>query len=165
MLTTSKAAISFEGFISKIRPLLSRVYAEEQINDLAQKLYDLTKAHLKAHAQEDLGKWDQDKILLITYGDSICSDNASPLQTLHQFLNTYLGETVTGVHILPFFPYSSDDGFAVIDFLAVNKTLGNWADVEAIGRNFNLMFDLVANHRSEERRVGKECRSRWSPYH
>ncbi len=150
MLTTSKAAISFEGFISKIRPLLSRVYAEEQINDLAPKLYDLTKAHLKAHAQEDLGKWDQDKILLITYGDSICSDNASPLQTLHQFLNTYLGETVTGVHILPFFPYSSDDGFAVIDFLAVNETLGNWADVEAIGRNFNLMFDLVANHVSSQ---------------
>ena len=24
---------------------------------------------------------------------------------------------------------------------------------------------LVANGRSEERRVGKECRSRWSPYH
>ena len=23
----------------------------------------------------------------------------------------------------------------------------------------------VANSRSEERRVGKECRSRWSPYH
>ena len=25
--------------------------------------------------------------------------------------------------------------------------------------------DLDANWRSEERRVGKECRSRWSPYH
>ena len=24
---------------------------------------------------------------------------------------------------------------------------------------------LVASFRSEERRVGKECRSRWSPYH
>src|SRR5256885_7325753 len=24
---------------------------------------------------------------------------------------------------------------------------------------------LIANMRSEERRVGKECRSRWSPYH
>ena len=23
----------------------------------------------------------------------------------------------------------------------------------------------VRNYRSEERRVGKECRSRWSPYH
>src|SRR2546421_8825386 len=25
--------------------------------------------------------------------------------------------------------------------------------------------DLVSSYRSEERRVGKECRSRWSPYH
>src|SRR3712207_9555534 len=27
------------------------------------------------------------------------------------------------------------------------------------------MADLVDSLRSEERRVGKECRSRWSPYH
>ncbi|NEQ50793.1 MAG: alpha-amylase [Leptolyngbya sp. SIO3F4] len=150
MLTTSKTAITSERFTSKIRPLLSRVYSDEQVNALLPNLYDLTKEQLKAHSQEDLGKWDQDKVLLITYGDSICSDDASPLQTLHQFLNTHLGETVTGVHILPFFPYSSDDGFAVIDFLEVNPSLGNWADVEAIGRNFNLMFDLVANHVSSQ---------------
>ncbi|MBT9316777.1 alpha-amylase family glycosyl hydrolase [Leptothoe spongobia] len=150
MLTTSKATITLERFTAKIRPLLSRVYTEQQIDDLLPRLYDLTKDQLKAHSQEDLGKWDQDKILLITYGNSICSDDASPLQTLHQFLNTRLEETVTGVHILPFFPYSSDDGFAVIDFLEVNHSLGNWADVEAIGRNFNLMFDLVANHVSSQ---------------
>src|SRR3712207_9207352 len=27
------------------------------------------------------------------------------------------------------------------------------------------LFLLPSNSRSEERRVGKECRSRWSPYH
>src|ERR1043166_10296061 len=27
------------------------------------------------------------------------------------------------------------------------------------------VFDLAREYRSEERRVGKECRSRWSPYH
>ena len=27
------------------------------------------------------------------------------------------------------------------------------------------MQDEVTSSRSEERRVGKECRSRWSPYH
>ena len=150
MLTTSKAAISFERFTAKVYPLLSGVYSEEQTQSLLPRLYDLTKEHLKPHSQEDLGKWDQDKILLITYGDSICSNDASPLQTLHQFLNTHLADTVTGVHVLPFFPYSSDDGFAVIDFLKVNPRLGNWADIEAIGRNFKLMFDLVANHVSSQ---------------
>ena len=146
MLTTSKPAISLERFTAKVQPLLGRVYSEEQVDNLLPRLYALIKDQLRAHSQEDLGKWNQDKVLLITYGDSICSDDASPLQTLHQFLNTRLGDTVTGVHILPFFPYSSDDGFAVIDFLEVDPKLGNWADVEAIGRNFNLMFDLVANH-------------------
>ncbi|MEM7794590.1 MAG: alpha-amylase family glycosyl hydrolase [Cyanobacteria bacterium P01_C01_bin.118] len=150
MLTTSKTAISFERFTTKIQPLLSCVYGDDQIDELLPRLYDFLKDQLKAYSQEDLGKWDQDKVLLITYGDSIRSNDASPLQTLHQFLNTRLDETITGVHILPFFPYSSDDGFAVIDFLEVNPTLGNWSDIEAIGRNFNLMFDLVANHVSSQ---------------
>ncbi|MBT9313017.1 alpha-amylase family glycosyl hydrolase [Leptothoe kymatousa] len=150
MLTTSQPTISFEKFSAKIRPLLTRVYSTEQIDVLLPRLFELTKASLKAHAREDLGKWDQDKVLLITYGDSIVGEDTSPLQTLHQFLNTHLSDTVTGVHILPFFPYSSDDGFSVIDFLEVNPELGNWADVEAIGRNFNLMFDLVANHVSSQ---------------
>ena len=30
--------------------------------------------------------------------------------------------------------------------------------------HFNIT-EMVARERSEERRVGKECRSRWSPYH
>ncbi|MEM8613555.1 MAG: sugar phosphorylase, partial [Cyanobacteria bacterium P01_H01_bin.105] len=150
MLTTSKATISFERFTARVYPLLNSVYSEEQIDTLLPRLYDLTKGYLKPHSQEDLGKWDQDKILLITYGDSICSEGASPLRTLHEFLTNYLEDTITGVHILPFFPYSSDDGFAVIDFLEVNPTLGNWADVEAIGQSFNLMFDLVANHVSSQ---------------
>ncbi|MEE8391470.1 MAG: sugar phosphorylase, partial [Anaerolineae bacterium] len=54
--------------------------------------------------------------------------------------------TITGVHILPFFPYSSDDGFSVIDYTAVNPELGTWADVERLGRGFRLMFDAVINH-------------------
>ena len=29
----------------------------------------------------------------------------------------------------------------------------------------NLIVRAVPTKRSEERRVGKECRSRWSPYH
>ena len=29
----------------------------------------------------------------------------------------------------------------------------------------NLIADGIKEARSEERRVGKECRSRWSPYH
>ena len=32
-------------------------------------------------------------------------------------------------------------------------------------RHSRYTHELIEAHRSEERRVGKECRSRWSPYH
>ena len=31
--------------------------------------------------------------------------------------------------------------------------------------NIEVELDWMEEDRSEERRVGKECRSRWSPYH
>jgi sucrose phosphorylase len=61
-------------------------------------------------------------------------------------LEKYARGVITGVHVLPFFPYSSDDGFSVIDYTAVNPDFGTWADVERLGRNFRLMFDAVINH-------------------
>ncbi|TNE71051.1 MAG: alpha-amylase [Gammaproteobacteria bacterium] len=97
--------------------------------------------------------WDESDIVLITYADSVQKDGQKPLVTLHQFLEDCLSETVSSVHILPFFPFSSDDGFAVMDYLAVNESHGNWEDVEAIARDFKLMADLVINHMSS--------RSRW----
>jgi glycosidase len=88
--------------------------------------------------------------ILITYGDQISEPGRPwvrpPLRTLAEFLETYLRDTLSGVHILPFFPYSSDDGFSVIDYTAVDPNLGTWDDVERIGRSFRLMFDAVVNH-------------------
>ncbi|MCK4709207.1 MAG: alpha-glucosidase C-terminal domain-containing protein, partial [Gammaproteobacteria bacterium] len=50
------------------------------------------------------------------------------------------------IHILPFYPYSSDDGFSVINYKKVNENLGEWPDIEAIAGDFKLMADLVINH-------------------
>jgi sucrose phosphorylase len=104
----------------------------------------------KAH--ENL--WDQEDVVLITYGDSVyqpspdLSDGVieAPLKTLHTFLKRYCIHAVNHVHILPFFPYSSDDGFSVIDYSTVNESLGDWDDIEAISEDFGLMVDLVINH-------------------
>ena len=84
--------------------------------------------------------------ILITYGDHVAEPGKPPLQTLAEVLEKHVQGTVTGVHILPFFPYSSDDGFSVIDYTAVNLDFGTWADVERLGRHFRLMFDAVINH-------------------
>ncbi|MEM6591663.1 MAG: alpha-amylase family glycosyl hydrolase [Cyanobacteria bacterium P01_C01_bin.73] len=149
MLTSAKLK---DKFAERILPLLKLVYGEEQAAYLSAKLLPLIEPQMGHHGEEDLGKWSQDNILLITYGDSVCDAAAgeSPLVTLGRFLSDCLADTITGVHILPFYPYSSDDGFAVIDYLQVDPKLGNWEDVRAIAQTFNLMFDFVVNHVSSQ---------------
>jgi glucosylglycerate phosphorylase len=86
--------------------------------------------------------------ILITYADQLSELNASPLQTLTRSCEQHLSGLVSSVHLLPFFPYSSDDGFSVIDYRAVNPAFGDWDDISALGRSFRLMFDMVINHAS-----------------
>lgn len=86
--------------------------------------------------------------VLITYADQLSELHTSPLQTLTRFCEQYLSGLVSSVHLLPFFPYSSDDGFSVIDYRVIDPAFGSWEDVSALGRNFRLMFDAVINHAS-----------------
>ncbi len=88
----------------------------------------------------------QQDAILITYGDMVQQPGQKPLATLAEFLRQYLNGRISTIHLLPFFPYSSDDGFSVIDYKQVNPTWGDWDDVAAIGRSFRLMFDAVVNH-------------------
>ena len=90
--------------------------------------------------------WDEKNILCVAYGDSIVRENEYPLETLSIFLENYLNDIITDIHILPFFPFSSDDGFSVKDYYEINKTLGNWTNIEKIASSFRLMSDLVINH-------------------
>ncbi len=133
---------------------LQFIYPEVDSTELADRLIDIMG--LDAHCQKPLdheSAWDEDDVFLITYGDSIQEENDRPLRTLLKFYNAELKTVINGIHILPFFPYSSDDGFSVIDYVQVNDSLGEWEDIEAIARSCNLMSDLVVNHCSS--------RSRW----
>ena len=88
--------------------------------------------------------------LLITYGDTLLGEHSTPLAALREFAEGHLKARLSGLHLLPFFPYSSDYGFAVKDYLAVRPDLGSWEDVEALHSEFQLMFDFVLNHVSAE---------------
>ena len=90
--------------------------------------------------------WTQQDVIMITYGDSIVQKDEKPLVSLQHFVDNYLGDSVNSVHILPFFPYSSDDGFSVIDYSSVNESLGDWKDIQEIAKHRRLMSDLVINH-------------------
>lgn len=94
--------------------------------------------------------WDEKDIVLIAYGDMVRQPEESPLRTLGSFLNRRVGDAIRTIHILPFFPYSSDDGFSVKDYRAVDPALGTWKDVAELRNEYNLMFDLVINHVSRQ---------------
>ncbi|WP_017307189.1 sugar phosphorylase [Spirulina subsalsa] len=142
----------FLTLTQRLTPLLETLYPTAQSESLLGQIFTIIEPHLTQNSQENLYKWSQDNILVITYGDSIYNPQGQekPLVTLKRFLDQHLKDTITGVHILPFFPYSSDDGFAVIDYLAVNPNLGTWAEIQTIAQDYDLMTDLVLNHVSSQ---------------
>ena len=87
--------------------------------------------------------------ILITYGDQLQQPGEMPLETLKLFLDNYLKGIINSVHILPFYPYSSDDGFSVINYSEVDPKLGSWREVEEISSDYRLMVDGVINHISQ----------------
>lgn len=104
----------------------------------------------KARTPDDHGAWSEADALMIAYGNSIIDGEHKPLDLLLDFLLRYMRDAVNGVHILPFFPFSSDEGFSVTDYRAVNPVLGDWADINRIAEGFTLMSDLVLNHVSSQ---------------
>jgi len=98
----------------------------------------------------DSDKINEQDTILITYGDMVYEEGESPLKTLAEFLEEYVADTISTVHVLPFYPYSSDDGFSVIDYRKVDSQLGTWTEIASLGKSFRLMFDAVVNHISSK---------------
>lgn len=130
------------AFYERIEQRLSFLYGHEQAPRIAARILRLIEAHRKPAR----APWSEQDTVLITYGNTVTRRGEAPLVTLNRFLVERLQDTFSCVHILPFFPYSSDDGFAVVDYRRVNSMLGSWDDIEAIAHNFGLMADLVLNH-------------------
>lgn len=132
---------------------LTVVYGEIQdsqtLSSLANELLAIMQVSPEAHSPQPYqNKWQANDIAMITYGNSVLKKGEAPLQTLKRFLDDYFAECINTVHILPFFPYCSDDGFAVNDFFQVNPELGDWSDINGIAKDYRLMADLVINHGS-----------------
>ncbi len=130
------------------------LYGEEKGRSTFEKLRRLLKNFQRQYPQfsapEPDDRVDETDSVLITYGDMVQSIGESPLSTLAKFLNRRLSNTISTVHILPFYPYSSDDGFSIINYRHVDPNLGSWDDINLIGDRFKLMFDAVINHISAE---------------
>lgn len=141
----------FDALKQKVTQQLDMIYKDVNLSiatsSFAARLIDEMRINDDCQPPEPYtNHWSEQDIIMITYGDSVLAENEKPLVTLHDFINRYLQDHINSIHILPFFPYSSDDGFSVIDYSAVNQSLGDWEDIEAIAGEKRLMADLVINH-------------------
>ena len=148
----------------KLVSMLEVVYPELDGDFLAdQLLATMALEPNKSPPPAHQNNWDESDVVLITYADTVQQSGEKPLVTLHRFLSDCLADSLSSVHILPFFPYSSDDGFSVMDYLAVNESHGTWEDIECIARDYKLMADLVINHMSARSRWFENFRKRVDP--
>ena len=126
--------------------LLNEVYGSNTASSLAARL----DAKVAAHRQTGAGprEWSERDAWLIAYPDHFSRDGESPLATLGSLLAEW--NWLTGVHVLPCYPWSSDDGFAVIDYRQIESSYGTWSDVQRLGEGRTLMLDAVINHMSSQ---------------
>ena len=132
----------------KIIPSLKSLYDEEQavwVYDNIERLISSYKTKIAA-MEEPLSEKD---VILITYGDNIQQDGASHLQTLKKFIISYCLPEINTTHLLPCFPYTSDDGFSITDYYEIDSKLGTWEDIGDLAKYSNIMFDAVVNHMSK----------------
>lgn len=136
----------------RLTDLINTIYGLDRSAEVLTALERILEGHFDANPSPpaNAGPLDERDALLIAYGDQLRSEKASPLGTLHTFLQQRARGLFSSVHILPFFPYSSDDGFAVIDYRRVDPEIGDWGEIEAIAAEFRLMIDAVINHTSAE---------------
>ncbi len=133
--------------MKNIESYLSAVYSADQVSFLQNEIQSLIDRYEKQIVRTEK-EIDETDVCLITYGDQLSGKGKSKLHVLNEFLSNHLSE-ISIVHILPFYPYSSDDGFSVIDYYSVNEELGSWENIEELAKDKSLMFDAVINHISQ----------------
>lgn len=135
-------------FEARIKARLAFLYGTDRVDDIWAGLCERVELHAEDLANTDYKQgWDQEDVVLITYGDSIDDPNSpSGLASLKEFSDRWLKDYFNIIHLLPIFPYTSDDGFSVADYRTIRPDLGDWEDVKALRENFDLMFDFVLNH-------------------
>jgi len=148
-----------------LKEKLKYLYGKKQSEKSYKEIERLLKVYY-AHKNPEMIEWEKRFInenrlsekdaILITYGDLINYSGQPPLETLSEISQKYFKGAFNTIHILPFFPYSSDRGFAIMDFEEVDPNLGTWEDIINLKQDFRLMFDGVFNHVSSKSRWFQE---------
>ena len=133
---------------TKVKERLRAIYADSQKEE---KAFRLLSEKLSVYEEDSSGGevFSERDSILITYGDTIVDGAECGLRVLSKFLKEFVRDSIGNVHLLPMYPYTSDDGFSVTDYRQINPELGSWEDVENLSAEYGLMFDAVINHISK----------------
>lgn len=136
--------------VDRLRGHLTGIYGDEAGGATLLRLVEVLQSFQRdhPHAARPRALFDETDVILIAYGDQVREPDHPPLRSLRRFLNAHIGGAVSGLHLLPHYPWTSDDGFAVVDYTAVDPSLGEWRHVEELAGDFRLMLDAIANHTS-----------------
>jgi glucosylglycerate phosphorylase len=134
----------------RIRQCLEGIYGAASTPAVLERVETLCRQYEGQLPRRPAVGFTERDVLLITYPDQVQSKGLAPLACLRQFVDERLGDLITAIHLLPFFPSSSDDGFAVVDYQNVDPSFGTWDDVGGFGARYRLLVDAVLNHVSAE---------------
>ena len=137
-----------EERLNMIKESLGFIYDETDASKAYEDVVSLINGY-KERIESEPYLLSQKDIILITYGDQIFHEGETALATLKRFLDEYVEDYINTVHILPFYPYSSDDGFSIVNYKGVCPLMGSWRDIKALSKDHRLMFDGVINHLSQ----------------
>ncbi|TDX33067.1 sucrose phosphorylase [Modicisalibacter xianhensis] len=146
---TPARALEEREFITRAEARLQEIYGP-RAGEVLRRLLTLLMHQRSAIDATPRPLWSERDQWLIIYGDTLLDGERPPLEVLDEFLDERLPDTFSGLHILPFFPWSSDDGFSVIHYREVNPALGDWEHIRRLASKRGLMADLVINHVSRE---------------
>lgn len=136
--------------MEKLKERLSYIYDDRDIDGLSKAIVERINRTKEKALKQRKQSWDEKDVVLITYGDQFQEKGKPALDSLKSMFDKHLADKFEIVHILPFYPYSSDDGFSVIDYKKVNPELGDWQNIKNLTGSARIMFDDVCNHISAE---------------
>jgi glycosidase len=150
--------------------LLSSLYGDDAraLREGLQRCIERWRGPIAARGLNAARAFDARDAVLIAYPDHLQARGEAPLSTLGKFCAQHLCGALSAVHVLPFHPSTSYEGYAITDYRAVAPELGGAEDLEALQRSgFELMVDLVLNHCSSSHpwfarfKAGDPDRANW----
>jgi glycosidase len=131
--------------------IVKKLYGEENAPDIHSRIERLINTYSKKFVFcENRYAFTEKDAVLIIYPDHLHNGDTPSFKVMERFLLSHVRDLINTVHILPFFPFSSDDGFSVIDYCKADDTYGGWGGIKRLCRHYRLMVDAVLNHISSK---------------